>query len=109
MQSNLLSPNVAKPEVGSPAYHYEPRFAAAAGITVGSFCPEIGDWEGVNTWFKKNSMHSLASIPEYFQACKADWDMYSKMFHEQGCEPIPTARPWPHYPYSEKYMYRLLA
>lgn len=106
--SHLLSPNKAVPESGSPAYHFKPREGVAATITVIGFCPEINEWEGLNNWFKKKSMHAVAPPDKYLKACKEDWDMYCKMFSEQGCKPLPSALPYPHFPYTEDMIRGLL-
>jgi len=94
LSSGMLPTNYSEPEVGSPAYHYEPRKGTAAMMTVGAFCPELAGFEELNNRLKKSSMHHLAPPEKYCSACQRDWMRYCKLFKDQGSEAS-----WPAYPY----------
>lgn len=99
----VLSENKAKPELGSPAYHYEPRIAATVQVTYGSVIPEIAEFSGVNDAFKKDSMWSVAPIEKFHEECEKDWFRYCEKFKEFGS----TVEP-PPYPYTMEYCYWLM-
>jgi len=94
LESGMLPKNYSEPEIGSPAYHFEPRKGTAALMTIGGFCPEIMAFEELNSRLKKASHHHLASPEAYGAACIRDWFRYCKLFKDQGSD----AR-WPAYPY----------
>jgi len=94
LQTGMIPVNKSEPEIGSPAYHYEPRKGTAAMMTIGGFAQELGAFEELNTKMKKASMHHLASCWSYSSACERDWYRYCKLFKDQGC-----TTPWPVYPY----------
>jgi len=95
MSTGMLPENKSEPELGSPAYHYEPRKGTAAMMVVGSIHPELGKFENFNGAMKKASMHHIAGCKAYQQACERDWFKYCKLFKDQGC-----THKWPAYPIS---------
>mmetsp|Transcript_45514 Transcript_45514/g.140642 ORF Transcript_45514/g.140642 Transcript_45514/m.140642 type:complete len:730 (-) Transcript_45514:10-2199(-) len=102
--SGMLGENESEPEIGSPAYHYEPRKGTAMMMLVGGFAgPGLGAFEELNNVFKKASLHHIAGPEKYQIAIRRDWVKYCRLFKDQGCE-----HPWPDYPYSIKEAKRLV-
>jgi len=99
----VLSENKAKPELGSAAYHYDPRNAATVQVTYGSVIPEIQEFSEHNDAFKKGSMWCIAPVDRFLYECEKDWYRYCEKFKEFGDD-----RPFPTYPYTLEYMYDLL-
>lgn len=95
MQTGMLPENKSEPELGSPAYHYEPRKGTASMMVVGSIHPDLGKFEEMNGKMKKASMHHIAGCEAYQAACERDWMKYCKLFRDQGC-----THKWPAYPIS---------
>jgi len=101
--TGMLPINFSQPELGSPAYHYEPRIATQMYMLIGSVVPELGEFDWLGGQMKKGSMMRLGPPHIFQQAIKAEWDYYCHMFMEEGIE-----RPYPHYPYTVEYMEDLL-
>jgi len=99
----IISENKAKPELGSAAYHYEPRIAATVQVTYGSVIPEIAEFSAHNDGFKKGSMWCVAPVHRFLYECERDWMRYCEKFKEFGDD-----RPFPPYPYDLQFMYDLL-
>jgi len=100
--TGMLQPNYSEPEMGSPAYHYEPRQGTASMMVVGSIHPDLAKFDMINGRMKKASMHHIAGCEAYQQACERDWFKYCKLFKDQGC-----TQKWPAYPISIKRAHEL--
>jgi len=103
MSSGMMPENRSEPEIGSPAYHYEPRKGTAMMMVVGGVAPDLGRFDEWNGKMKKCSMHHIAHADAYQAACERDWYKYCKLFRDQG-----AMAKWPVYPYSKKEAHRLV-
>jgi hypothetical protein len=99
----VFAENKAKPELGSAAYHYDPRTAATVQVTYGSVTPGIAEYGAHNDAFKKDSMWAVAPPEKFHEECEKDWWRYCEKFTEDGS----TIEP-PEYPYTIEYTYWLL-
>uniref|UniRef100_A0A7S1RW91 Uncharacterized protein n=1 Tax=Alexandrium catenella TaxID=2925 RepID=A0A7S1RW91_ALECA len=99
----LFAENKPKPELGSAAYHYDPRNAATVQVTYSSVIPDIAAFSAHNDGFKKGSMWCIAPVDRFLHECIKDWFRYCDKFKEFGDD-----RPPPPYPYDLQYMYDLL-
>merc|ERR1719277_1325194 len=82
---NVIPPNYAQPELGSPCYHFTPRDQVTAYSYIFIFCQECGEYDNYNNHFKKISMHHLAPPWKWIAAVEDDWNKYCKLFRDQGC------------------------
>jgi len=102
LATGMLPENFSEPELGSPAYHYEPRKGTSAMMVVGGFAQELGAFEELNSKLKKGSHHYLAHPAAWVRSVERDWLKYCKMFTDQG-----NTKPWPRYPYQPQDLKRL--
>jgi len=102
--SGIFPENRAKPELGSAAYHYDPRTAATVQVTYGSAVPGIAKWSGEhNDVFKKDSLWTIAPPEKFHSECVKDWFRYCGKFKDYGSEVDP-----PDYPYTIKDVYEMI-
>mmetsp|Transcript_106188 Transcript_106188/g.226672 ORF Transcript_106188/g.226672 Transcript_106188/m.226672 type:complete len:772 (-) Transcript_106188:14-2329(-) len=94
--SGALPRNGSDSELGSPCYHWSPREGTSAGMILGSFFPEMGEYEYHNNNFKKASMLMLAPAEKWVTACEEDWNSYQKMFKDQGLYDDVKYCPYPY-------------
>mmetsp|Transcript_1392 Transcript_1392/g.3386 ORF Transcript_1392/g.3386 Transcript_1392/m.3386 type:complete len:773 (-) Transcript_1392:112-2430(-) len=98
IELNVIPPNYAQPELGSPCYHFTPRDHVTAYSYMWIFATACQEYDVYNNVFKKLSMHHLAPPWKWIAACEDDWNQYCKLFRDQGC-----TKEWPTYPYTVEY------
>jgi len=103
LDSNVFIENWAKPEVGSAAYHYEPRAAAVIQVSYSSSVPALKDFGALSDAFKKASMWAVSPPDRFLEECEKDWYHYCRKFKEFGDD-----REYPPYPYTLEFTFGLL-
>eukprot|EP00930_Biecheleria_cincta_P048639 TRINITY_DN3391_c0_g1_i1.p1 TRINITY_DN3391_c0_g1~~TRINITY_DN3391_c0_g1_i1.p1 ORF type:complete len:845 (-),score=139.20 TRINITY_DN3391_c0_g1_i1:37-2571(-) len=103
LDSNVFIENWPKPEVGSAAYHYEPRAAAVVQVSYSASVPALKDFGALSDAFKKASMWCVSPPDRFLEECEKDWYHYCRKFKEFGDD-----REYPPYPYTLEWVFGLL-